>query len=318
MWRDDIAHFRGTLVAAKPNFFIVGAPKCGTTALYEYLGGHPNIFMPAYKEPHYFAQDLGLYPLIKSAAAYAALFQPATDRHVRVGEASVYYLRSTVALPRIREFDATARIIAMFRDPVEIVHALHAQLLYVGEETVRDFETAWRLQGRRSRGADLPPRSRDPFLFQFTQLGQLGTQTQRLLEQFPRNQVKLILYEDFAAAPRRVYDEVIEFLELPPDGRSEFSRVNPNKRARIDWLKRFLRKPPPALQGAVRRLKRLLGGKSLGLLKSGLVRLNTVAERRKPLPPSLRAEMIDTFRDEIRLLSHLVDRDLSHWGLERS
>jgi hypothetical protein len=305
-------------VAAKPNFFIVGAPKCGTTALYEYLGGHPNIFMPAYKEPHYFAEDLGAYPLIKSAAAYATLFENADERHLRVGEASVYYLRSMEALPRIREFDPSARIIAMFRDPVEMVHALHAQLLYVGEETVRDFEVAWRLQSRRHRGLDLPPRCRDAFLFQFAQLGRFGSQTQRLLELFPRAQVKLILFEDFAAEPRRVYDEVIQFLDLPPDGRAEFAKVNQNKRARIAWLKHFLRKPPPALQQSVRRLKRLLGSRSLGRLKSSLVRLNTVTEQRTPLPASLRSEMIETFRDEVQLLSRLLDRDLTHWDLGRA
>ena len=219
-------------MAAKPNFFIVGAPKCGTTALYEYLRGHPNVFMPHAKEPHYFARDLGAYPLIKTAEAYAALFAAGEDRHLRVGEASVYYLRSTTALAGIREFDPQARIIAMFRDPVEVVHSLHAQLLYVGEETVQDFERAWRLQARRGRGLDLPPRCRDPFLFQFAQLGQFGSQTQRLLALFPRSQVKLILYEDFAAAPRRLYDEVIEFLGLPHDGRLDFPRINQHKRAR--------------------------------------------------------------------------------------
>ena len=59
-------------MAAKPNFFIVGAPKCGTTALYEYLRPHPNVFMPEIKEPHYFAKDLGTYPRIKKAIHRAA------------------------------------------------------------------------------------------------------------------------------------------------------------------------------------------------------------------------------------------------------
>jgi hypothetical protein len=129
----------------RPNFFIVGAPKCGTTALYEYLRLHPNIFMPQYKEPHSFATDLGAYPLIKSPDAYAELFRDACGRHLRVGEASVYYLRSSTAIANIHDFDPEAKIIALFRNPVDLVHALHAQLLYVGEEVVPDFEAAWRL-----------------------------------------------------------------------------------------------------------------------------------------------------------------------------
>ena len=99
----------------KPDFFIVGAPKCGTTALYEYLRPHPNVFMSTVKEPHFFAKDLGSYPHIKTDEEYAALFAGANEQHLRVGEASVYYLRSAVAIPNIREFNPDARLIAMFR-----------------------------------------------------------------------------------------------------------------------------------------------------------------------------------------------------------
>jgi hypothetical protein len=302
-------------LSAKPNFFIVGAPKCGTTALYEYLRCHPNIFMPRYKEPHFFAKDLGAYPLIKTPEAYTQLFAESTEDHLRVGEASVYYLRSSSAISHIHEFDPGARIIAMYRNPVDMVHALHSQLLYVGEESEHDFEAAWRLQPRRSRGLDLPRRSRGAFLFQFAQLGQFGSQTQRLLSMFPRTQVKLILFDDFTASPQTVYDEVIAFLDIPHDGRTDFPRVNENKRARISWLKDFLRKPPPALRSGFRKFKRSIGAERLGGLKTKLVRLNTVSERRASLSPEFRAELVETFRDEVALLSRLLDRDLAHWGL---
>ena len=146
----------------KPNFFIVGAPKCGTTALYEYLRPHPNIFMSEVKEPHFFAKDFGAYPRIKTLREYNAIFAGSTEEHLRVGEASVYYLRSSVAIANIHEFNPEARLIAMFRNPVEMVHSFHSQLLYISEETVADFETAWRLQERRSRGLDLPPAIRSP------------------------------------------------------------------------------------------------------------------------------------------------------------
>ena len=83
---------------------------------------------------------------------------------------------------------------------------------------------------------------------QYAELGRFGTQTERLLSIFPREQVKLILYDDFAASPQQVYDEVIEFLGIPHDGRTEFPRINENKRARLDWLRDFYRKPPPPLR----------------------------------------------------------------------
>ncbi len=297
----------------KPNFFIVGAPKCGTTALYEYLRSHPNIFMSAIKEPHFFAQDLGTYPRIKTLEEYRQLFLDSTPDHLRVGEASVYYLRSTVALPNIREFNPDAKIIAMFRNPVEMVHALHSQLLYVAEENVPDLETAWRLQERRARGLDLPPRSRGPFLLQYAEFGRFGTQVERVLSAFPPAQVKLILYDDFRASPQRVYDDVIDFLGLPHDRRTEFPRINENKKVRLPWLRDLYQKPPPALRRAVRRLKQVVGGGGLTAVTRKIVDLNTTREERLPLSPELRAELVATFRDEIKLLSRLLDRDLQHW-----
>ena len=300
-------------MAVKPNFFIVGAPKCGTTALYEYLRPHPNIFMPKVKEPHFFAKDLGTYPFIKTLEDYTRLFAAAGSRHLRVGEASVYYLRSTVAIANIREFNPDARLIAMFRNPLEMLHSFHAQLLYVAEESESDFETAWRLQEDRSRGIGLPPRSRGAFLVQYRELGRFGTQTERLLSIFPREQVRLILYDDFAAAPQAVYDDVIEFLGIPHDGRTEFPRINEGKRARLDWLRDFYRKPPPPLRSACRGLQRAVGGDRLatGALKG--VALNRDKAGRPPLSPEFRAELVEAFRDEVALLGRLLERDLSHW-----
>ena len=297
----------------KPNFFIVGAPKCGTTALYEYLRTHPNIYMSPVKEPHFFAKDLGTYPRIKTLPDYEGLFAASTPQHLRVGEASVYYLRSAVAIQNIRQFNPEAKIIAMFRNPVEMVHSLHSQLLYVAEENVSNFETAWRLQQRRASGMDIPPRSRGAFLLQYAEFARFGTQAERLVSTFPAAQVKLILYDDFTSSPKRVYDEVIEFLNLPDDHRSDFPRINENKRARLDWLRSLYRKPPPLLRGTVRGLKRVVGVGTLTALAGKVLALNTTKERRPPLEPAFRAELAAAFKDEVERLGRLLNRDLSHW-----
>jgi hypothetical protein len=178
---------------------------------------------------------------------------------------------------------------------------------------VSDFGTAWRLQERRRRGLDLPPAIRSPLLVQYAQVGQFGTQAQRLLSCFPREQVKFILYDDFTDSPQRVYDEVITFLGIPHDRRTEFQRINENKRARVAWLRRLYRKPPPLLREVVRSLKRTVGDEGISVAAKKLVGLNTVRERRPPLPPQLRAELVAAFRDEVALLGQLLGRDLSHW-----
>jgi hypothetical protein len=300
-------------LAVKPDFFIVGAPKCGTTALYEYLRPHPRIFMPEVKEPHFFATDLGPYREVQSQEAYTELFTGASERHLRVGEASVYYLRSAAALPNIRAFNPDAKIIAMFRNPVDMVYSLHSQLLYWSLECEDDFETAWRLQERRARGLDLPDRIPSPLLVQYADIGRFGTQAERVLSLFPKEQVKLILYDDFAASPGKVYDDVLEFLVVPHDNRASFPRINENKRARMVWLRDFYRKPPPLLHRAFRGLKQIAGSDGIVAVKKKIVELNTVKERREPLSPALRSELAEAFRDEVALLSRILDRDLSHW-----
>jgi hypothetical protein len=202
----------------------------------------------------------------------------------------------------------------MFRNPVDMVYSYHSQLLYVAEETESDFERAWRLQERRHQGLDIPPGSRGAFLLQYANIAQFGTQAQRLLSTFPREQVKLILHDDLAASPQAVYDELIAFLEIPHDGRTRFPRINENKRARLPWLRNFARKPPPALRNAIQSLKAAVGAEGVSAVKRKIVELNTVKERRKPLSPKFRAELVETFQGEVALLGRLMGRDLSHWS----
>jgi hypothetical protein len=281
--------------------------------LYEYLRPHPNIFMPEVKEPHFFATDLGPYREVQTMEAYSDLFRDSAERHLRVGEASVYYLRSTTAIPNIQAFNPRARIIAMFRNPIDMAYSLHSQLLYWSLETESDFESAWRLQERRARGLDLPLRIPSPLLIQYAEIGRFGTQAQRVLTHFPKEQVKLILFDDFAASPRKVYDEVMEFLEVPHDNRTAFPRINENKRARMAWLRDFYRKPPPLLHRAFRGLKQITGAEGIVAVKRKIVELNTVKEHRSPLSPEFRAELAEAFREEVGLLARIMNRDLSHW-----
>jgi hypothetical protein len=308
-----LARLRRTRLGANPNFFIVGAPKCGTTALYEYLRSHPQIFLPTLKEPHFFSDDLVTFRITKSLDEYKSLFADATPEHLRVGEASASYLLSSTAIPAIRRFNPDARILAMFRNPVDLVYSFHSQLLYWSEETEKNFEVAWHLQERRRMGIDVPRTSRDPFWLQYRDVGSLGTQAQRLLSVYPRDQVMLILFDDFVASPQRIYDQVIDFLGLVHDNRTEFPRINENKRARLSFLRDFYRKPPPILRQMYRALKRTSAGKHVAGFKQRVVKFNTAREQRSPLSPEFRAELVETFRDEVALLAKILHRDLTHW-----
>jgi hypothetical protein len=144
-------------------------------------------------------------------------------------------------------------------------------------------------------------------------MGQFGTQTERLLSIFPRQQVKLLLFDDFSVSPQRVYEDVIDFLGVPRDNRTDFPRINENKKARIGWLKDFIRRPPPQLRRAYHRVKETVGAAGLGAIKKEILTLNTMRAERPPLAPTLRAELVEAFREEVALLSRILNRDLSHW-----
>src|SRR6185437_11617949 len=131
----------------KPSFFIVGAPRSGTTALYHYLSGHPGIYLPRRKEPNFFCSDLRLQDSLRDSDAYDALFAPAPPQSL-TGEASALYLYSEVPLGRIMARNPAARIIALLRHPVEAAQSLHAVRWSYRRENIADFEAAWRPRRR--------------------------------------------------------------------------------------------------------------------------------------------------------------------------
>ncbi|GJM25438.1 MAG: hypothetical protein DHS20C16_18530 [Phycisphaerae bacterium] len=298
----------------KPNFFVVGAPKCGTTALYTYLNGHPNVFMPHVKEPHFFADDFSGYRYISSRDQYLRLFKGAGENHAAIGEASVFYLYSQTAIKKINAFDPAAKILVMIRNPLEMLPSLHSQLLWSCRETETDFERAWQLQAARLRGENLPRQCLAAQHLQYGEVGKFGGQVQRLLSVFPREQVKLVLFDDFTKCTRTVYEESLRFLGVEPDDRSEFPKVNGNRKHRWPALGRLLVSPPFPLNVVKQGLKDI-GATKLGLtqLKRSVISANTTPTRRNPLNPRFRRELANYFNEDIALLESILQRDLSHW-----
>src|SRR5271154_5759385 len=115
---------RGLHRRARPNFFIIGGPKCGTTSLVSWLGQHPDIFIPREKELNFFNSDD--YRIITSLDDYEDCFAMAKDK-LAIGEATVWYLYSDEAVPNILQYQPDARFIVMFRNPMEMAPALHME-----------------------------------------------------------------------------------------------------------------------------------------------------------------------------------------------
>ena len=302
---------------SKPNFFIAGAPKCGTTALSEYLRDHPHVYISEPKEPHYFTFDFEQYRVTKTWDEYANLFAQCTTKHTAIGEGSVFYLFSAVALNKIREYDSEAKIIVMLRNPVDMIYSFHSQLVFTADESEKSFEKAWRLQKTREQGKQIPAQCREPAFLQYAQMGKLGEQVARLQTIFPAKQVKIILFEDFVESTKNVYDDVLDFLDVPSDNRTEFIRINENKSHKMGAVGNFTAKPPALLTNVALKARDILGIKELGILNT-IRSFNTKVAAREPLSDELRAEMIEEFTSDIYQLAQLLNRDLSHWLTAKS
>ena len=309
-------------MASVPNFFIVGAPKCGTTSLARYLAEHPSIFMCEPKEPSYFSRELiesrrdaarRETPWRYEQAAYLKLFDAAQPAHVAVGEASTTYLYSRRAAPEIRALVPEARIVVMLRNPVEFVQALHAQKVLEGEETVYSFEAAWRLQAQRKAGQGFARQPLRPQLLLYGEVGRLGTQLQRWLTVFPRSQVKTILYEDFAAEPLHVYRDVLAFLGVSDDGREDFPVHNQNRRVTNPWVHRLATTKFGAVLAPYRYLRKRFGLDFGAAIRRELFDASSSTGVRAAISPELERELRDYFDTEVRLLEQLLGRNFAAW-----
>jgi hypothetical protein len=291
-----------------PNLFLIGAPKCGTTALHEYLAAHPKIYMSPVKEPHHYSQDLPGRNAYFPRDEYLSLFAPATAAHAWRGESSVYYLYSQVAVPRILAEHPQARFIAMVRNPLEMAPSLHAQLLNSLTEDEADFATAWRLQSARARGELIPASCTEPRYLQYRDISSLGAQLQRAMLHLMPWQLHAIVFDDFRDDPAKTYAQVLEFLQLPHDGRTEFPRVNPSTRIKHRWLRRLL--DQQRIPTAWRKLGRHW---RLDRVHQRAVRWNEAPQPRAALELELRRELVHAFSDDVKLLAELLHRDLNHW-----
>ncbi len=301
----------------KPNFFIVGAPKCGTTALSEYLRTHPQIFFSTPKEPSYFSTDLGTdsrNPVFYTERDYLEkCFKGSTSQHLAIGEGTAVHLYSQVAVKNIIKFNPVAKIIVMLRNPIDLVYSWHSHLLSVFREDIVDFEEAWNKQLVRKEGRNLPKICHEPKMLFYREIALLGQQLERLYQSVPREQVLVIWFDDFISQTPQVYNQVLQFLGVSPDGRQEFPRVNENRVIRLPWLKFSMENLLASWLGkAVISAKKQLGIKTLGIGPLIAV-FHTKIQPRPPLDPSMRKVLIEEFREDIEKLSGLLGKDLSHW-----
>lgn len=288
-----------------PNFFIIGAPKCGTTALSEYLRQHPHIGFSEPKEPHYFNDDFSSRH-IYSLDDYMKCFPADAPTKAAVGEGSVFYLSSRTAVSNILRHAPEARFIVMLRNPVEAAYSWYWQAVHSFGEDIMEFEQAWIAQDDRAQGRRLPRYNKVREALQYGPLFKCGDQLERLYDTVPRQRVKVILFDEFKNDTNRIYLEVLEFLGVPRIELARYQVMNPGRRFRYASIEAV-----PRIMG---NIKRKLGiEKGLGVL-TRLKAWNTTHEKRPPLRASFRGHLKDYYRTDVLKAAKLIQRDLGAWA----
>ncbi|MEO0836439.1 MAG: sulfotransferase, partial [Cyanobacteria bacterium J06642_3] len=190
----------------KPNFFIVGQPKSGTTALHQFLGQHPEIFMSSFKEPHFFCSDFHLesdqhhrkqlFFDFRDESTYLQLFAKVKDEKV-VGEATANHLYSRVAAEKIHHFNPDVKIIILLREPAQYLYSLHSHYAKFTEENEPDFATALALEEERKQGKHTSSRVMVPSFLYYSERVKYYEQVKRYYDRFATEQIKVIIYEEF-------------------------------------------------------------------------------------------------------------------------
>lgn len=284
----------------RPSLFIVGAPKCGTTAWAQYLGAHPDIHISKLKEPHYFCTDFPKLKKVSSDDEYLALFTPAVSETI-IGEASASYLYSRDAAENLRRFAPDAKIIIFVRDRPGLLFSWHNQLLYNRVENRSDFEQAWRLSGKREPKDHGPACDERSFL-DYRSFGMLSNQVERYFDCFPEQQIRVFHLDDWSREPRQTYLEIMRFLGVADDRRTEFPRVNEAMRSRSKLVRLFFRKPPRAAAAIYRFVRRLTGWDAARLAEK-ISNLNSRKGYVTPMSQALRDEITRTYAQDNAMLT---------------
>ena len=277
----------------KPNLFIVGAPKCGTTFLYHYLKQHPEIFFPDFKEPHFFGSDLirknGAYDL--NVNNYQNLFN--SDKKI-IGEASSFYIFSKTAAKEIYNFNPNSKIIIMLRDLVDLVYSMHSQFVFSGDEIIEDFKEALDLEDDRLNGMKIPNQTTVVNkLFYTKNILDLPKNINYFINYFKRENIHFILLDDIKNNPEKVYSKALNFLNVDSTiNISNFKMINKNKSYKSKFIRNFIKKYSIGLG----KLRSSFIKQPLGIVRS-IESLNKKEQDRQIMSIDLKKSLINQFSE---------------------
>jgi hypothetical protein len=294
-----------------PDFLIVGAPKCGTTSLYTYLARHPQIFLPVIKEPHFFLHGVINTTEINDIDDYLSLFATAHDNQL-CGEASSNYILHPRAIKSALTFNPKMKMIAMIRNPIDMIVSFHAQKVYSLQEEEADFIKAWQMSAQRRSGQSIPRHCVDPLTLDYQSIAQLGTRLGEFMEIVPKDQRHIVIFDDFIKTTPKSYSDVIDFLGVDYEEVDDFGKINPRKEHRWPTLARVLWHPPFPLNVIKAGLKRRYRNRMRQLGRK-IYNLEARAVNGPNQNNDIRTFLRSELRGQIKILEDLIGRDFSYW-----
>ena len=303
------------VTARWPDFFIVGAPRSGTTYLYEALRRHPSVFMPFPKEPLYFCSDLNTgtaadrREFITAEDDYLDLFSSA-PKEALAGEACVFNLFSKVAAPRILEARPAARIVICLREPVAQMVSFHAVRVSEGQEEL-SFAAAIEAEADRRAGRRLPAHAVLVPTYSYRAVASYAAQVEQFLDAFPRDRVLFLLHDELRSDPRGWLGRAAAFLDISAEQLGDPGVVNAHWAARWPLLTRATRSQT-LITTAKRALPRRLHRRARRGAE-GFGRLNRRRIGSPTIPNDLRARLRAELAPDVARLEGLIAADLAGW-----
>lgn len=299
-----------------PDFFLLGVPKAGTTALHAALTQHPDLHLSPVKEPKYYLCGDAPPPAYRGPGDahsqqewvwrrddYLALFDGAPAGALR-GESTPFYLYHRDARRRIAEDAPDARHVVVLRDPVDRAYSNWMHLWMDGLEPVPDLVAAAALEEQRIADGWAP-------FWHYRGLGRYGEQLRDLYRHVPREQVLVLRYREVVDDPAATLARVFAFLGVPPIEVAEIPAdnargyVGPGVRNAV--LGRVIRAGAWAGQFAPPEHWRRLSVPLVGQLHRG------GSADRPRLTPEQRAALLEPLREDIALLEEVTGESYADW-----
>jgi hypothetical protein len=292
----------------RPSFFIIGAPKCGTTSLNEYLAQHPQIGM-AEKEIHFFGKDLGIGREAETEEEYLSFFSGLKGEIF--GEASVWTFYSKMASAELKAFNPQAKLILLLRNPWDLLQSLHAQHLMDADENLKDLNEA--LERDLLREPDNPTswsknfKSR-PLLWKSL----LFSECLKQWKSDWGDQLKVVLFQDLAENPLQTFKSVCAHIGVSSSFEPSFEVHNKRQSIRSAGMQALIDRPNSNLQKLARSIvpNKTVRHRIMSAAKS----FNTTkANQASSLSLENQIALSDLLSEDIERTRILLGRELNHW-----